>query len=88
MRSMYGQLSDNKPIRRTLDEKKKQLRELKETLATMKPHTAPSLRESIVKRIHQLEVELRSATTQPTSTPKPRAQTSRTSSRIRSFSSK
>jgi len=58
---MHGQLSDNQPIRRTLDEKKKQLRTLKETLAGMKSHTAPALRESITKRIVQLEAELRAA---------------------------
>jgi len=61
MRSIHGQLSDNQPIRRTLEEKKKQLRTLKETLATMKSHTSPALRESVTKRIVQLEAELRAA---------------------------
>ncbi|GAB6853667.1 hypothetical protein [Asaia astilbis] len=61
MRSHTGQLSDNQPIRRNLAEKQKQLRDLKETLATMKPHTSPSLKESIQRRIRELEVEIRTA---------------------------
>ncbi|MBO1358329.1 MULTISPECIES: hypothetical protein [Acetobacter] len=61
MRSFHGQLSDNQPIRRTLEEKQKQLRDLKETLASMKSHTAPALRESVRKRIAQLEAEVSAA---------------------------
>ena len=41
MRAFHGQMSDNQPIRRTHAEKQKQLRDLRETLATMKSHTAP-----------------------------------------------
>ncbi len=59
MRAYDGQHSDNQPIKRNTAEKQKQLRELRETLAAMKPHTAPSLRESVRKRIAQLEAELR-----------------------------
>lgn len=61
MRAFHGQLSDNQPIRRTLAEKQKQLRDLKETLASMKSHTASTLRESVRKRISQLEAELAAA---------------------------
>ncbi|NHO32407.1 hypothetical protein [Acetobacter fallax] len=61
MRAFHGQLSDNQPIRRTLAEKQKQLRDLKETLGSMKSHTAPALRESVRKRIAQLEAELSAA---------------------------
>jgi septal ring factor EnvC (AmiA/AmiB activator) len=61
MRAFHGQMSDNQPIRRSLAEKQKQLRELKETLASMKSHTAPTLRESVRKRIAQLEAELAAA---------------------------
>ncbi|WP_025886317.1 hypothetical protein [Asaia prunellae] len=61
MRSHIGQLSDNQPIRRNLAEKQKQLRDLKETLATMKPHTSPALKESVQRRIRELEVEIRTA---------------------------
>ncbi len=59
MRAFQGQFSDNQPIRRSVAEKQKQLRELRETLAAMKVHTAPTLRDSVRKRIAELEVELR-----------------------------
>ncbi len=59
MRAFQGQFSDNQPIRRSVAEKQKQLRELRETLATMKAHTAPALRDSVRRRIAELEVELR-----------------------------
>ena len=59
MRAFQGQFSDNQPIRRSVAEKQKQLRELRETLAAMKAHTAPTLRDSVRKRIAELEVELR-----------------------------
>ncbi|WP_239019974.1 hypothetical protein [Novacetimonas maltaceti] len=61
MRAFHGQMSDNQPIRRSLAEKQKQLRDLRETLANMKSHTAPALRESVQKRIRQLEAELAAA---------------------------
>lgn len=59
MRSFHGQMSDNQPIRRNTAEKEKQLRDLKETLGTMKAHTSPALKESIQRRIRELESELR-----------------------------
>ena len=59
MRAYDGQHSDNQPIKRTAAEKQKQLRDLRETLAAMKSHTAPSLRDSVKKRIAQLEAELK-----------------------------
>ena len=61
MRAFQGQFSDNQPIRRNVAEKQKQLRDLRETLASMKAHTAPTLRDSVRKRIAELEVELREA---------------------------
>ncbi|GBQ52483.1 hypothetical protein ACM0P6_10870 [Komagataeibacter sucrofermentans] len=61
MRAFHGQMSDNQPIRRTLAEKQKQLRDLRETLASMKSHTSPALRESVQKRIRQLESEVTAA---------------------------
>ncbi|WP_029604317.1 hypothetical protein [Kozakia baliensis] len=64
MRAYNGQLSDNQPIRRNQAEKQKQLRDLKETLAAMKPQTAQALRESVQRRIRELETELRTATRQ------------------------
>lgn len=65
MRAFQGQFSDNQPIRRNVAEKQKQLRDLRETLATMKVHTAPALRDSVRKRIAELETELRGITAAP-----------------------
>ena len=58
MRSIEGQRSDNQPVKRSLVEKQKLLRELRETLAGMKSHAAPTLRQSVQKRIAELETEL------------------------------
>lgn len=41
MRAFEGQRSDNQPVKRSPEEKQKLLRELRETLAGMKPHAAP-----------------------------------------------
>lgn len=38
MRTFEGQHSDNQPVKRSREEKQKLLRELRETLAGMKPH--------------------------------------------------
>ena len=60
MRAFHGQMSDNQPIRRTLPEKQKQLRDL---------------RESVQKRIRQLESEISAApalkTGEQRNTPRP-----------------
>lgn len=61
MRAFDGQFSDNRPIRRSPQEKKRLLAELKETLANLKPQAAPSLRATLVARIKELEAELASA---------------------------
>ncbi|MDQ2764126.1 MAG: hypothetical protein M3Y22_11790 [Pseudomonadota bacterium] len=58
MRAFEGQRSDNQPVKRSQQEKQKLLRELRETLAGMKSHTAPTLRQSMQKRITELEAEL------------------------------
>ena len=63
MRAFDGQRSDNQPIKRSASEKEKLLQELKQTLAGMKSHTTPSLRQSVQKRIADLETELRAAPT-------------------------
>jgi hypothetical protein len=61
MRAFEGQRSDNQPVKRSVPEKEKLLRELKQTLAGMKSHTSPSLRQSVQRRIADLEAELRAA---------------------------
>lgn len=58
MRAFEGQRSDNQPVKRSQVEKQKLLRELRETLAAMKTHAAPGLRQSVQKRIAELETEL------------------------------
>ena len=65
MRAFEGQRSDNQPVKRSPEEKRKQLRELRETLAGMKSHTAPSLRQSVQQRIAELETELRDSASSP-----------------------
>ena len=47
MRSFDGQFSDNRPLKRTREEKVRLLAELKETVRTMKPHTSPELRVAL-----------------------------------------
>lgn len=59
MRSIEGQHSDNVAIKRTREEKQRQMAQLKEQLATLKAHAAPSIREALVKRITELDAELR-----------------------------
>ena len=61
MRAFDGQFSDNRPIRRSPQEKKRLLAELKETLGNLKPQAAPSLRATLVARIKELETDLASA---------------------------
>ena len=61
MRAFEGQRSDSAPVKRSRAEKEKLLRELRETLASMKSHASPSLRQSVQKRVADLEAELRSA---------------------------
>ncbi len=58
MRSREGQFSDARPIQRSKTEKEKLLRELKETLAGLKPHAAASMRTTLTARIRELEAEL------------------------------
>jgi hypothetical protein len=58
MRSFEGQFSDNRPIRRSPQEKKRLLAELKETLANLKPQAATSMRTTLLARIKELEAEL------------------------------
>ena len=63
MRAFEGQRSDNQPVQRSRGEKEKQLRELRDVLGAMKAHTSPALRQSVQKRVADLEAELRAPTT-------------------------
>lgn len=59
MRAFDGQHSDRITIKRTREQKVQQLHLLKEQLGTLKSHTAPTIREALVKRIAELEAELK-----------------------------
>lgn len=59
MRAFDGQHSDNVAIKRTREQKQLQLQQLKDQLATLKAHAAPAIREALVKRIGELEAEMR-----------------------------
>lgn len=58
MRAFSGQHSDAVPVKRTQQQKQAQLAQLREQLAGLKPFAAASMRESIIKRIADLEREL------------------------------
>jgi hypothetical protein len=58
MRSIEGQRSDRVARKRSPEEKRAQLKVLKERLAAMKSHESPALRASITKGIEELEKEL------------------------------
>lgn len=60
-RSHDGQHSDRLPIKRSLDEKKRMLVQLREQQAALKPWAAEAVKTSLAKRIAELEVELRGA---------------------------
>ncbi|HYG89770.1 MAG TPA: hypothetical protein VD978_26355 [Azospirillum sp.] len=59
MRAFDGQHSDNVAIKRTREQKERALRELKEQFASLKSHAAPAIREALVKRIAELEADLK-----------------------------
>lgn len=58
MRSRDGQFSDARPIQRSRAEKEKLLRELKDTLAGLRPHASASMRTTLAARIREIEAEL------------------------------
>ena len=58
MRAFEGQRSYNQPVRRTLEQKQRQLRELRDALAGLKSHASPALRDSMRQRVAALEKEL------------------------------
>jgi hypothetical protein len=58
MRSREGQFSDARPIQRSKAEKERLLRELRDTLASLKPHASASMRTTLQARIRELEADL------------------------------
>lgn len=57
MRSFEGQFSDNRPLKRTREEKQKLVRELKETYHSLKGTQSLS-KATIAAKIKELEAEL------------------------------
>jgi hypothetical protein len=57
-RSHDGQHSDRMPIKRSLDEKRRLLVQLKEQQASFKPWVADTVKASLAKRIADLEAEI------------------------------
>ncbi len=60
-RSHDGQHSDRMPIKRSLEQKKILLTQLREQLAGMKPWVAEGVRTSLKQRIADLEAEIAGA---------------------------
>lgn len=58
-RSHAGQQSDRQPIKRSQEEKKRLLVQLREQQAALKPWVAETVKTSLAKRIADLEAELR-----------------------------
>lgn len=58
MRAFSGQHSDRVAIKRTPEQKQLLLRQLREQFAALKPTVAAAMRDSMAKRIAELEQEL------------------------------
>lgn len=58
MRSFDGQRSDGAPIRRSRQEKQKQLEELEQKRKVIGSHTSPTLRAAMDRKISELKTEL------------------------------
>ena len=69
MRSIDGQRSDGKPIKRNRAQKIAAVAELKHQLGSLKSHVSPILRESIQNRIKELEAELKAEAAAPARPP-------------------
>ena len=70
MRAIDGQRSDRVVIKRSTEEKRRLLVQLREQLAVLKPTVAPTIRESITQRIAELEQELAQPGAQPAQKPR------------------
>jgi chaperonin cofactor prefoldin len=61
MRAFDNQLTGNRPIRRTPEEKQKQLRQLKQQLEMLPARAQEVTRSAIKTKIAELEAELKAA---------------------------
>ncbi|MBY0429825.1 MAG: hypothetical protein K2Q10_01395 [Rhodospirillales bacterium] len=64
-RTHDGQQSDRIPIKRSVEEKKLLLRKLKEQQAGLKPWVADTIKQSLAKRIADIEEDLISTASRP-----------------------
>ncbi len=60
-RSHDGQFSDRMPIKRTLEEKKRMLVQLREQQAGLKAWVSPEVKTALARRIAELEQDIASA---------------------------
>jgi hypothetical protein len=67
MRAFDNQLTGNRPIRRTPEEKQKQLRQLKQQLEMLPARAQDATRDAIKAKIAELQAEL--APPKPSATP-------------------
>jgi hypothetical protein len=61
MRAFQGQHSDNRTIRRTPEHMKAALVRLRTDLTNLPSRATPGMREQLVKRIQELELEIANA---------------------------
>lgn len=59
-RTHDGQHSDRMPIKRSVEEKKRLLVQLKEQQGALKPWAAEAVKQSLARRIAEIEAELKS----------------------------
>lgn len=65
MRSMEGQRSDNRPLKRNDDEKRRALLQLEAAYAALGPKPTPGLKETMAERIRALKLELAEGANKP-----------------------
>lgn len=58
MRSFEGQFSDNQPIRRNAEQKRRALAQMEAELAALPAKATPTLRESLIARIKSMKAEI------------------------------
>lgn len=58
-RTHAGQHSDRMPIKRSVEEKKRLLVQLKEQQGSLKPFAADAVKQSLARRIAEIEAELK-----------------------------
>jgi hypothetical protein len=65
MRSLEGQRSDNRPLKRNDDEKRRALLQLEAAYAALGPKPTPGLKETMAERIRALKAEIAEGAAKP-----------------------